>query len=145
MYALKGVLVPGSEEDNSNAMVQYVKKTVLLVDDNSSVLDFLKEILNNHFSDFTILTASNGEEALEILGTNLIHYMICDIQMPQMSGFEVFEKVRTLAPTVPVCLMTADTSNFQKHSVVSSATALVDKTLPLEQILETLKEFLATK
>jgi len=64
---------------------------ILLVDDSEADLMILKNIL----SDYTITTAHNGLEAIEILDSNKgIEMMILDLVMPRMNGFEVLTKIQ---------------------------------------------------
>jgi len=81
--------------------------TVLVVDD---VL-LNKELLNNYLKQAGLktFTASNGKEALEILGKNNIDLVFMDIKMPVMSGLEAVRKMKKHKhwSTVPVIAVTA--------------------------------------
>jgi len=68
-------------------------KTVLIVDDSHTYLNYLKQNLKLHH--FKILTASNGKEALEYLEKHPeVELMITDYHMPIMDGLELVRKVR---------------------------------------------------
>jgi len=85
------------------------KPVVLLVDDNQGMLAFVKKELS---ARFTIMTATNGFKALEILDGNYVNLIISDVMMPQIDGFEFCIKVKTtLAYShIPVILLTAKTN-----------------------------------
>jgi YesN/AraC family two-component response regulator len=53
-----------------------------------------------------VLTAINGEEALKILENKLVHVIISDQRMPQMTGVELFEKVQEKYPDPVRVLLT---------------------------------------
>lgn len=83
--------------------------TVLLVDDDHFNLMIMQGILEE--TNATILTAGNGEEALEQLEANpQLDIMLLDLQMPVMDGFQVLRLVRqnTRHNTLPVIVVTAD-------------------------------------
>ena len=65
--------------------------TILVVDDSSTD----RAIISSMLSDYNILTATNGREALELLEQNPgIDVLVLDLYMPVMDGFEVLEALR---------------------------------------------------
>ena len=69
-----------------------MKKRILIIDDEEPVRDFMKKILTR--SGFTIFTASDGREALDMLGTVYVDLIILDMNMPNMNGIEVLRHIR---------------------------------------------------
>ncbi|MBV8466946.1 MAG: EAL domain-containing protein, partial [Burkholderiales bacterium] len=70
--------------------------TLLLVDDESNVLSALKRTLRN--DRYKVLTASGGQEALEVLALNPVQVIMSDQRMPGMSGTEFLSVARQLYP-----------------------------------------------
>jgi len=68
-------------------------KRVLLVDDEKSFLLSLEEGLKLYAPWLQIHTASDGEEALGILGRNKVDLLVTDLRMPGMDGFELLERL----------------------------------------------------
>ena len=68
------------------------KKRIMVVDDEESVLELLKAVLEN--DGYTVLTASDGEECLEKLKKTKPDLVLLDMMMPGMSGREVCERIR---------------------------------------------------
>ncbi len=68
--------------------------TILLVDDEADILEFLSYNLKKH--DYHVYTASNGIEAIEIAQRLKPHLIILDVMMPQMDGIETCEKIREI-------------------------------------------------
>jgi type II secretory ATPase GspE/PulE/Tfp pilus assembly ATPase PilB-like protein/FixJ family two-component response regulator len=66
--------------------------TLLFVDDEENVLHALRRIFLEE--NYTILTASSGHKALEILGQQPVHLIITDHRMPGMTGAELLKAVR---------------------------------------------------
>ncbi len=68
--------------------------TILLVDDEADILEFLSYNLKKY--DYHVYTASNGIEAIEIAQRLKPHLIILDVMMPQMDGIETCEKIREI-------------------------------------------------
>jgi len=79
---------------------------VLIVDDDPVFLDRLREDLQKYVGQFRLVTASNGAEALEILGKERISVLITDLDMPQMNGLELLAHMRKHRPQTPCVVMT---------------------------------------
>ncbi|WP_338553148.1 ATP-binding protein [Paenibacillus sp. KS-LC4] len=80
---------------------------ILAVDDDPINLNVLASILSTE--PYTMTTARSGREALELLGTRQWDLLIADVMMPQMSGYELTQKVRETysMSELPVLLLTA--------------------------------------
>jgi DNA-binding response OmpR family regulator len=78
---------------------------ILVVDDNVSLLDQIRQILENQ--RYIVETATNGEEALDKLFDNPFDAIILDIMMPKIDGLTVLEQVRKAGIDVPVLMLTA--------------------------------------
>lgn len=83
------------------------RATILAVDDDPVNLDVLVSILSTEPYDIT--TAGSGQEAMELLGTRQWDLLITDVMMPNMSGYELTQKVREQfsMSELPVLLLTA--------------------------------------
>ena len=79
--------------------------TILVVDDNKGVLDFLLLLLSKH--QFAAVGASSGNQCLEIVKSRRIDLIILDVMMPVMDGLEVCQELKKLASSIPVILLTA--------------------------------------
>lgn len=83
------------------------KETVLIVEDNLPLREALREILI--YDDYTVLTASNGVEALEKMSYATPDLILSDIAMPHMDGFTFFQTVRARPEwmAIPFVFLTA--------------------------------------
>ena len=80
------------------------KETLLFVDDEESILDIAKTYFSSR--GYAVLTACNGQEAVDVLGNNRIDCCFTDINMPEMDGLQLAEYIRKYDNTVPVVVMT---------------------------------------
>ncbi|MCR5002742.1 MAG: response regulator [Bacteroidales bacterium] len=86
------------------------KKTVLVVDDNTDLTDFLNETLSEIFKMVQI--AANGKEALDFLrGPEVPDIVISDVMMPVMDGFDLCTELKNdiNISHIPIILLTART------------------------------------
>jgi signal transduction histidine kinase len=81
-------------------------ETVLIAEDETVVRDLSAEILRD--AGYDVITSSDGEEAIELFEsrTDGISLLLVDAIMPKKSGREVYERVRSIKPKLPVLLFT---------------------------------------
>jgi len=87
------------------------KTRILVVDDEQKVLNVIEAYLIKE--GFEVLTASDGEEALNIFKNEQIHLIILDLMLPKISGEEVCNKIRATS-SVPIIMLTAKTEEDSK-------------------------------
>jgi AraC-like DNA-binding protein len=82
--------------------------TILVVDNEPNTLELHTRIVKSHSFSNRVLKAHNGQEALEILERETIDLVLLDLQMPEMDGFEVLERMRANERTqkIPVIVVT---------------------------------------
>ncbi len=84
-------------------------KTILIVDDDQTTRNLISRILS-HAEELAVITAANGQEAIEIINKTNIDLIITDIVMPVMDGFELLSYISENCPEIPVFVMTAHDS-----------------------------------
>ena len=82
-----------------------LKQTILVVDDNKGVLEFLLLLLSKH--GLSVIGASSGSECLDIVKSQPIDLVILDVMMPVMDGLEVCHQLKKLKAAIPIILLTA--------------------------------------
>jgi DNA-binding response OmpR family regulator len=90
---------------------------ILLAEDDVPVQSFIWKLLKA--DGFTVLTAGNGEFALEASRRHPgpIDLLLTDVQMPRMSGLELCRNIRTERPGIKVLLMSGDLQERDQASV----------------------------
>ena len=110
-------------------------KRVLAVDDEPSIQMLLRMILAEHGLD--VLTASDGEEALELVRKSQPDLILLDVVMPKKSGAEVVAELRSSEKTrgLPVIIISAN-ANLEELSVAPLVQGLMVKPFDVEDWCE---------
>jgi chemotaxis family two-component system sensor histidine kinase/response regulator PixL len=139
-------------QNNSSSSHSHLKstnlvrsKTILVIDDSSALRRTLASSLEN--KGYRVLQARDGAEGLELWRHNLqIDLVICDVEMPNMNGFE-FLTMRRREPhlkDVPVIMLTS--RNTDKHRTLATslgATEFFTKPYVEERFLQDITQFIS--
>lgn len=102
---------------------------ILLVEDDELVRDMLTQMLQR--ASHEVLTATNGEEAIEVLKRTHPDIMITDIIMPKMSGITLISEVKNRHPTMEIIAISGggrlDPTGYLDLSESLGATASFEK------------------
>lgn len=110
---------------------------ILLVDDEESLR--LTTGANLELEGFEIVEAANADEALELARTQPFDIVLSDIRMPGLSGVDLHEKLREIAPDLPVLLMTAFTTEKEVNQAIESGVfAVLSKPFDIEDVVAVL-------
>jgi CheY-like chemotaxis protein len=121
------------------------KVSVLVVDDASFIRDLVKKCLRNYFPGIRIEDAVNGKKAQALLAREAFDLVLCDWEMPEMSGLELLTWCREQdnLKTMPFVMVT---SRGDKENVVQAIQAgvsgYVSKPFTNEQLLTKVKQAL---
>ncbi|TWU60776.1 Response regulator MprA [Rubripirellula tenax] len=84
---------------------------------------------------FQVTEATDGEEALEVLGAGEVHVCLIDFHMPRLSGLEVIRQLRSSGSRLPCVLMSADLSDdIRREAEAMLAYEILDKPVRLKQL-----------
>lgn len=86
------------------SMIDRAQGKILFVDDEENILEIAKEYFEQ--KGYPVLTATNGLEAVKVLAQESIACCFTDINMPEMDGLELAERIRLSDNTIPVIVMT---------------------------------------
>lgn len=119
-----------------------VKPVILVVDDQPQNIDLLEAYLVPY--GYAIVSATNGEDALQKLSANQIDLILLDIIMPGMDGFEVTRRVRQ-NNTVPIILVSASREAEDREKGIEAGcddfvSKPFDKTVLLARVRSLLRE-----
>lgn len=120
--------------------------TILLVDDEDLLREGVREILE--MSDYSVVEARDGEEALALFAVNNVDLVISDIVMPNMDGVDFVTRLRESFPDVPILTISGGSrvvsARFGLDSaLLSGANASLTKPFNAKQLLEKVQQLLA--
>ncbi len=93
---------------------------VLHVDDDEGLLELSVEMLERQAEEFSVSTASSGEEALAVMGGAEFDCVVSDYDMREMDGLELLERVREVDSDIPFILFTGKGSEEIASQAISS-------------------------
>lgn len=116
---------------------------ILVVDDSLIDMKVAGRLLEQQ-PDWTVRCARNGVDALSQIEAHLPSLVVTDLQMPELNGLELVEKVREEYPLIPVILMTAAGSErIAVEAIRKGAASYVPKTQLSADLVETVTRVLA--
>jgi len=81
---------------------------ILLVDDDMLLRLVVMTSIGLTFKDCKVLSADSGKEAVNILNSEQVHFVLTDLFMHEMDGFQLIEYITTNHPEIPVAAMSGD-------------------------------------
>ncbi len=119
-------------------------QTILVIDDTEDVRSLVAAVLTSY--GFSVLEAPNGKLGVQMMAEQKPDLVICDINMPAMSGFETLAAVRESSNTacIPFILMTGVVSRDGfRRGMVSGADDYLIKPFTPEELIEAVMSRLA--
>ncbi len=107
--------------------------SILVVDDEREIVRALKRSLSAH--GFTVITASNGEEAIEIFSQQRPDLMLLDLLLPGISGLEVCRQVRKISNVPIIVLSVKDAEHDKVEALDLGADDYVAKPFGMKEVL----------
>jgi len=119
------------------------ERTILVADDESHILHVVSLKLRN--AGYRVLTARDGQEALETATNELPDLLITDYHMPQLSGIELCQRLKAEARTasIPAIMLTARGYNLEPSDTEKSGILrMLSKPFSPRELLATVEEIL---
>ena len=114
---------------------------ILIVDDDKNIRYVMKERLE--LEKYTVITAKDGQEALDILDKTHVDLVIVDIMMPKVDGYEFTEELRTFNQDLPVLMVSAkQLPEDRKKGFISGIDDYMSKPIDSEELLLHIKALL---
>lgn len=134
-----------SNEKNEDLSINEDNLVILIVEDNTDMREFIAKNLK---LSYTILLAKDGIEGVQILETDGVDLIISDIMMPNMSGIEFCNKVKSniLWSHIPIIMLTAKTNIASKiEALETGADAYIEKPFSISYLLAQIKNLLKSR
>ena len=128
-------------EKQALADAQQRTRTVLVVDDDSMILQVMSDLLNA--AGYDVLTATNGEDAVKVHMERSPALTFLDVKLRGKSGIDVFREIRRVDPSATIVILTGypkieDTVQVIKEGAYNYLT----KPIKTEELLEMVQEVL---
>jgi two-component system, OmpR family, response regulator ChvI len=118
-----------------------IKKRILIVDDDVDILTTYKKGLEES-GLFEVDTFTDPEETLSNFKKGLYDFLIIDIRLPKMDGFELYDKMKAIDNRVKICFITAYEVNYRALRQVFPEPKLecfIQKPIEIVKLVERIK------
>ncbi len=120
------------------------KKKILVVENDRRTLDQIHKILEHERVD--LLESLSAEDALDVLEREEVHLVICNIQMPGMSGTEFLNELHNWDSELPVILTSTESSEKDwEEAMHADAIALISRPIRRELLLKAVHKAIHTR
>lgn len=109
---------------------------VLVVDDDAGVRELLKKLLQT--AGYDVVLAENGLEALEQFDAQALDMILLDLGLPDGSGWDIFEQIKSEDPTMPMVILTGRSNQLQM-AATAGVRALMEKPVDPLELSQTIK------
>jgi two-component system chemotaxis response regulator CheY len=110
-------------------------KNILIIDDNSLVLEALSALIGAQFKDCGILTARNGMEGIAMIDSMPVSFILTDLNMPILDGYGVINHRNKSCPQVPLYAMSGNCSPEVRERLGKlGVSECIDKPFFFEQV-----------
>ena len=114
---------------------------IMVVDDDKNTRMLLKAVLEAE--NYSVLTAQNGEEALELMDRNHVDLVVLDIMMPKMDGYQFTKILREANNNLPILMVSAkQLPSDKKHGFMVGTDDYMTKPIDEEEMLWRIKALL---
>lgn len=120
-----------------------MSKTILTADDSASMRQMIAFTLRN--AGYEVIEAVDGQDALDKLAHTPVQMVLTDLNMPNVDGLQLIQRVRALPAYkyVPIVMLTTESDDAKKQSGrAAGATGWIVKPFRAEQLLAVVKKLL---
>ena len=89
----------------------YQKISVLIIEDEKSICDFIGKTLDSH--EYKVTAANNGKDGLALITSSLPDLVLLDLGLPDMDGMDIIRKTREWS-SLPIIVISARTQEKEK-------------------------------
>jgi two-component system alkaline phosphatase synthesis response regulator PhoP len=118
-------------------------KTILIVEDEVTLSKILKEKISKE--EFSVITAADGEEGVEMAKKYKPDFIILDLLLPKITGEEALKRIRKTNKEVPVIILSAKADDATIANCINNLGALdymIKSNHSLDEIVNRIKQYL---
>lgn len=119
-----------------------MSEKILVVEDSPDSRDMISCLLR--LQGYEVITAEDGQQAMDMLGVEHPGLIITDIQMPNMDGIELIKRLRRQSElrNIPILVMSAYRSGVVSEALDAGATAAARKPIQFDSLLQVVRHLL---
>ncbi len=126
---------------NSDQSYDWTGKSILIVEDEPTNMEFLKVLLND--TKATLLFAENGKEAVNVVEKNKVDAIVMDLKMPVMNGYEASKKIKLKHKKLPIIAQTAYAMQYDESKALNMGLdAYIKKPIDEKKLFPVLSNYL---
>jgi two-component system, OmpR family, response regulator len=116
-----------------------MSQRILIVDDDAAVRAAARKLLEG--AGYEVSTAADGREAETRIQALSVDLVLLDLNLPLASGWDVFERLTTRCPWLPVIIITGVTNQY-RTALAAGASVLMEKPIDAAELLDSVQEVL---
>ena len=143
--SLRSAEQPNAVSADEDTVSDHPVYTLLVVEDNLEMQAFIRRQLVQHYH---VITADNGQQALEVLDSEEVHLIVSDVMMPVMDGIELCHRIKSDLnySHIPVILLTARVGvQATIHGLQQGADAYIEKPFSTDYLLAIIENLLRSR
>jgi len=117
-----------------------MQKRVLIIDDDDAVRSSIQRVLEG--AGYATALAADGEQAIIQFVPDQVELVLLDLNLPFRHGWDVFERLTTRYPVVPIIVITGLSDQYHT-ALAAGASALMEKPVDAAALLQTMEALLA--
>lgn len=114
------------------------KIRILIVDDERSIVEFLRMGLNNE--GFIVYTAFDGNDAITLAKKFKPHIVLLDVLLPGMNGYEICSKIKKIINASIIILTARDDIDYEFHTLNIKADKYLIKPFKFSELLDLIND-----
>jgi DNA-binding response OmpR family regulator len=116
-----------------------MNKKILIVEDDVVFCRLLTKFLSRN--NFEVMDAQNGKDAFELMEMNEFKLAILDYRLPDMTGLEILEKLKSKSPSSKIILITRyGDQDIATQAIEKGADAFISKPINPTELLEVINK-----
>jgi DNA-binding NtrC family response regulator len=117
-----------------------MQKHVLIIDDDAAVRSSIQRVLEG--AGYATVLAADGEQAITQFVPDQVELVLLDLNLPFRHGWDVFERLTTRYPVVPIIVITGLSDQY-RTALAAGVSAFMEKPVDAVVLLQTMEELLA--
>lgn len=112
-----------------------MQSTILIVDNDREMLQFLKDNIESHIENLSVLIVEDGTAAMKSLNGQLINVVVADYSLSGMDGLSLLSAVKKKCPDIPVIVTAQKKPEIEYLALATGAAAFIEKPYPFDELI----------